>query len=152
MRVGELEREKVQELAAWERCRSELLVETTELQDKLIALSAIEQSSASQRIIWKAHVNALVEAVDNCRGDCDSVFSAITKKALTLLEALHQKHQKITKLKDEMAAFAKEAVEVCGQGARDIAPFLLRVEELEQKVSFRIPLFYSIAFRHKNTR
>jgi hypothetical protein len=135
-RVAELEREKAQDLAAWEKCRSEFLTETTELQEKLRAFAAIEQSAASQRIAWKAHVNALGDAVDTCRGDCECVVLAITKKSQTLLEALNQKYREFTRLKDEMAAFAREAVEVCGQGVADIGPFLPHVEELVQKVRF----------------
>ena len=146
MRVGELEREKVQELAAWEKCRLELMTETKELEEKLRTLAAIEQSAASQRIVWKAQLNVLGDVVDACRGDCECVLSAITKKSQTLLEAFNQKLREFTILKSVMSAFAREAVEACGQGVTDIGPFLQHVEELEQKVRFR---FYLLAYCDK---
>ncbi len=83
-------------------------------------------------------MDALGDAVDTCRSDCEYVMSAISNKSETLVEAFNQKYREFTKLKDEMAAFANEAVEVCGQGIADIAPCLLHVEELEDKVSFSV--------------
>ena len=124
-------------------------METTELQDKLTALATIEKSAASQRIVLKAHVTALGEAVDNCRHDCECMISAMTKKSQTLLEAFNQANRDFTRIRDKMAAFARDAIDVCRQGVADIVPIAVYLEEFEQKVGSH-SLFCIIAHRQKH--
>jgi hypothetical protein len=131
--VGELEREKVQALAAWEQGRSDLVLETTSLQAKLAALAGTDDCEAASSSALKRQVAILQDFVVTCRSEFALVMSA-TQEWEALVAAVDQKNQGIEKHKHVLEGVIAEAGRVCGQAAEDLAEHMLRVEDLEQKV------------------
>ena len=133
-RVGELEREKVQELTAWEQCRSEFVLETTGLHAKLAALAGTEQCEAASTAALKERVAVLEGVVDTCRSEFALVMSA-TQELEALVTALDKKNRSFQKQKYELETVVMEAGRVCGQAVAELATLIVRMEKLEQSVS-----------------
>ena len=131
--MGELEREKEQELAAWEQSRSELVLESKSLHAKLAALSGTEQCEAASSAALKQKVAILEDFVVTCTSEIALVISA-TREWGALVAAFEHKNQTIEKQKHALEEVVAEAGRVCGQAAEDLAEHILRVEELELKV------------------
>jgi hypothetical protein len=132
-RVGELERKKTQELAAWEQTRSELVSEATGLQAKLSALAETEQCEVARSAALTARVAILQDFVVACRSEFASIMSA-TQEWGALVAIFDEKNQGIKNQKHALEGVVAEAGRVCGQAAAELAAHIVHMEELELTV------------------
>jgi hypothetical protein len=131
--VGELEREKEQELAAWEQSRSELVLETTRLQAKLAGSADSEQCETAISAALKERVAVLEAVVGTCRSEFASVMSA-TQELEALVTALDKKNRFFQKQTYALETVVEEARRVCGQAAAELATQIVNTKQYEQTV------------------